>query len=372
MKKKTEKMRNIIKVFTSLNREIIKENLCCFCGACVAYCENQNYDVIKMKNDIPQYKSNETKKNCILCGVCYNICPQTDTIKTELDQLLGIENEIGPIYKIMIARTLRSSFNEFKQDGGLVSTILEYLFEKKKINAAIVSMYDKNLKPMPKIIFNKSDLIHSAGTRYSVSPQIIPLKELSNITKKFLEENNAEKKENLKIAFVGTPCQIKAIRKMQYFKKIPSQFIKYAIGLFCFKNFYYNKFYDLIEREINVKSNDIKRINIKKKVFVKSCDNSNFEIELKKFDSAVRNNCIYCDDFTSKYSDISIGGTGAPEGYSLILIRNQKNKELFNNMISKHYIIQHSNFNNENYTEWKENKIALLKRMISLKKKYEK
>ncbi|MBN1216386.1 MAG: Coenzyme F420 hydrogenase/dehydrogenase, beta subunit C-terminal domain [Candidatus Lokiarchaeota archaeon] len=362
-------MRDVIKVFTSLNREIIKENLCCSCGACVAYCENQNYDVIKMKNDIPQYKSNDTKKNCILCGVCYNICPQTDTIKTELDQLLGIENEIGPIYKIMIARTLRSLFNEFKQDGGLVSTILEYLFENNKINAAIVSTYDKNLKPIPKIILNKSDLIHSAGTRYSVSPQILPFKELSNLTKRFLKENNNEKKENLKLAFVGTPCQVKTIRKMQYFKKIPSQIIKYIIGLFCLENFYYDKFYNLIEREINVKSKDIKRINIKKKVFIKTYNKGNFEIELNKFDSAIRNNCIYCDDFTSKYSDISIGGTGAPEGYSLILIRNQTSKDLFNNMISDHYIVEHNDFNDKNYTEWKENKIKLLKRMILLKKK---
>ena len=37
-----------VKIFKDLEDEIIKTNKCCACGACVAYCSSQSFDVIKM------------------------------------------------------------------------------------------------------------------------------------------------------------------------------------------------------------------------------------------------------------------------------------------------------------------------------------
>ena len=37
-----------VKVFKDLEEEIIKTSKCCACGACVAYCQSQQFDVIKM------------------------------------------------------------------------------------------------------------------------------------------------------------------------------------------------------------------------------------------------------------------------------------------------------------------------------------
>jgi len=149
---KTEKKKKIIKVFVSLNREIIKTELCCACGACVAYCDGQDFNVIKMEDFTPQYKSNETKRNCTLCGMCYSICPQTDTLREELNESLKINNEIGHIDNLVIAKTTNSSIEKVAQDGGIVTTTLQYLFDENRIDAAIVSFYDKDLKPSPKII----------------------------------------------------------------------------------------------------------------------------------------------------------------------------------------------------------------------------
>ena len=43
-----------------------------------------------------------------------------------------------------------------------------YIFDKHEIDGAIVSEYDENLKPIPKIIYNKEDLFKSSGTRYTI------------------------------------------------------------------------------------------------------------------------------------------------------------------------------------------------------------
>ncbi len=67
-----------------------------------------------------------------------------------------------------------------------------------------------------------------------------------------------------RIAFVGTPCQIKSIRKMQALKIVPSDAIKYYFGLFCTANFDFSggKVQEL-EKLAGCKMQDVKRLNIK-------------------------------------------------------------------------------------------------------------
>ncbi|MHC1610125.1 MAG: Coenzyme F420 hydrogenase/dehydrogenase, beta subunit C-terminal domain, partial [Candidatus Methanospirareceae archaeon] len=49
-------------------------------------------------------------------------------------------------------------------------------------------------------------------------------------------------------------------------------------------------------------------------------------------EDAVRNNCFYCEDFTAKLADISVGSVGSPEGSSTVIIRSKKGEELFNSL----------------------------------------
>ena len=42
-----------------------------------------------------------------------------------------------------------------------------------------------------------------------------------------------------RVAFVGTPCQIKSIRKIQAMGIVPSEAIAFCFGLFCSGNFFF-------------------------------------------------------------------------------------------------------------------------------------
>ncbi|MFX0081158.1 MAG: Coenzyme F420 hydrogenase/dehydrogenase, beta subunit C-terminal domain [Candidatus Hodarchaeota archaeon] len=355
-----------IKTFKDLDNEVIKTDKCCSCGACIAYCESQNFNVIEMAGYIPRFKSEKNAYNCTECGICYYICPQTLSLLKELEDIHRIEDKLGHIIKILAAKTSNATLKKVGQDGGIVSTILTYLFDKHKIDAAIVSEFDKNLKPIPKIIFDKEDLLNSAGTRYSISSQIIPLKDLYHISEEILMKKRIFDIDQLRMGFVGTPCQCRAISKMQFLHVKPAHIIKYVISLFCFENFDYNKLYDILRKETNLDPNNIKKAWIKKNFFIATKNNEEFEVNIKILNPAVRKHCLECNEFTGRFSDISIGSSGAPKEYSMIITRTEEGQKIIKSMLSYGLIEQFIAPASQN-GEWINKKLEWYKKLISLK-----
>ncbi|MFX1366769.1 MAG: Coenzyme F420 hydrogenase/dehydrogenase, beta subunit C-terminal domain [Promethearchaeota archaeon] len=359
-------IRSNIPTFEDLENEIIQTKKCCACGACIAYCESQGFDVIEMIDNTPRFKSIKSIDNCNKCGICYYICPQTKTLIKELNNTYYIHDNTGLIRKILAAKSTNSALKEVKQNGGIVTAILSYLFKKHKIDAAIVSEFNDNLEPVPKIIFDKEDLFKSAGTRYSISPQIFPLKNINKLPQEILKKKEIFNIDQLRLAFIGTPCQCRAISKMKFLYVKPAHVIKYIIGLFCFENFNYSQLYDIIKRETNVDPTNIKKTWIKKNFFLQTKDNQQYEINIKTLNPAVRSNCFKCDEFTGRFTDISVGASGAPEGYSMILIRSERGEKVINSMLSKD-IIKQFIIPYDKTLQWKNKKLEWFNKLIFLK-----
>ncbi|MFX1311857.1 MAG: Coenzyme F420 hydrogenase/dehydrogenase, beta subunit C-terminal domain [Promethearchaeota archaeon] len=357
---------NEIKTFEDLENEIIKNDKCCACGACIAYCESQSFNVIEMNGYTPEFKSEKSLNNCTKCGVCYYICPQTPIIMNELNAIYSIEDNIGRIIEIMAAKTKDSAIEKVGQDGGIVSTLIKFLFEKNKIDAAIVSEYDNEFRPIPKIIFNKEDLVKSAGTRYSISPQLFPLKDLYRISQEVIKKKRIFDIDQLRMAFIGTPCQCRAIRKMNFLRVKPAHVIKYIFSLFCFENFDYDKLFDTLKKETNLDPIDIRKTWIKKNFFIESKSNEQFEVNIKTLDPAVRKNCRECNDFIGRFSDISIGSSGAPKKYSMIISRTEKGHKLMKSIRSNGLIDQFV-LSASQSADWINQKLNLYNKLISSK-----
>ncbi len=357
-----------VKTFKDLEEEIIKTSLCCACGACIAHCESQSFDVIEMDKYTPKFKSDKNAENCTECGVCYYICPQTTTLLEKLNDVHCIEDELGHVIKLLAAKTTNTGIEKVRQDRGIVSTILTYLFDENEIDAAIISEYDEKFEPIPKIIFNKEDLVKSAGTRYSISSQTLPLKELYNIPHEILTKERIIDIEQMRVAFIGTPCQCRAVSKMKLLHIKPTHVIKYILSLFCFENFNYDKLYDILRKETKVNPKNIQKTWIKKNFFMTDKNNEEFEVNIKTLDPAVRNHCHECDDFTGLFSDISIGAAGAPKGYSMIIIRTEKGEKVINSALS-HGLIEQLIIPADQTIEWKNKKLNWFKKLISLKTK---
>jgi len=90
------------------------------------------------------------------------------------------------------------------QDGGVVTTLVTFALKKGIVDGALLSgvSLDKPFYSMPLLATAPKEVLKCAGTRYTYSPNLLAIQE-------------ALKQKRKSLAFVGTPCQIQAIRKME-------------------------------------------------------------------------------------------------------------------------------------------------------------
>ena len=124
-----------------------------------------------------------------------------------------------------------------------------------------------------------------------------------------------------KIAVVGTPCEIMAASKLQYYTDSP---IDVKLGLFCMENFSYKYFGNLL-KEYDLKMDDIEKFQIDKGfMFLLLKTKEKVKIPLSEAKRIIRKNCNICVELTSETSDISIGSIGSDDGWSTLIIRTEK------------------------------------------------
>ena len=138
-----------------------------------------------------------------------------------------------------------------------------------------------------------------------------------------------------RIAIVGTPCEIMAASKLQYYTDSP---IDVKLGLFCMENFSYKYFGNLLE-EYELKMDDIEKFQIDKGfIFLLLKTKKTVKIPLSVAKRIIRKNCNICVELTSETSDISIGSIGSEDNWSTLIIRTKKGEEIVNGAIKQNFI----------------------------------
>ncbi len=356
--------------FTDLKADVIDKGTCTGCGSCVSVCPTQ---VVKFIDEIPtlQETPGEVPEGeppvgkCIECKLCYFVCPVTESLAPRMEELFSTENVFGTYLNLYKAKTEVPEIVEVAQDGGIVSTIIAYAFQQGLIDGAIVSVTseDDPWVPEPKIITSYEDLLKSAGTRYSLSPNIASLAQYRETVEELLAQRPVGE-DWLRLAFVGTPCQALGVRKMHNALEgaeiRPANLITLNIGLFCMENFDAAKLHQLIQEKTGLKVDQIRKMDIKKgalHIFPMG-DEEAKTIPLEETTAAVKSGCHSCEDLTSWYADISVGSIGTPGGWSTVFVRTQKGKDIFEGAVRAKMIKK------ESLTEKGEN---LLRRLTSKK-----
>jgi coenzyme F420 hydrogenase subunit beta len=285
--------------FTQLKKDIIDTGVCTQCGACVAFCDN-----ISMENGVPILVG-----TCESCGVCYAQCPRT------------IITEEGLVGNYITAYTAKSKFKTIKgQDGGVVTALLSYCMKENLIDAAVVTQKDPEYpwKPYPTYVTKMPEVRKASGSIYCHSHTIPALVSA-------IEEGYRS------IGFVGTPCNIDAVYKMQ---KSPSRLFNLMIkvnilrfGLFCMDSFTYDGMKTFIESK-NIDLSKVRKMEIIGGFLRVHYDNSMTRFRIRALDEYRSSSCHFCTDLTSENSDISFGGVGSPPGYTTILTRSNIGDEI--------------------------------------------
>ena len=107
-----------------------------------------------------------------------------------------------------------------------------------------------------------------------------------------------------------------------------------TIGLLCSKTFDDAIFEELFEAKYDIKRADIKKMNIKGVFQIWTHDGHFHEVPLKEAHAYTREGCKQCPDFAAQHADISTGGIGASNDWTLTIVRTEQGRELLDSMIA--------------------------------------
>jgi len=310
--------------------EVVTTGLCTGCAGCVIACPHDVLDYddllgvykpVQIENDYggPRDCSHGDKA----CTSCTRACPRFRAWEPEIDEFLfgrpRQPDELSGISKdIVLARASDAELHEVGQDGGLVSAILVYALEHDVIDAALVSYLEgdgSTWKAVPGIARTRAEVIASAGSRYTYSANTMAYKDLA--------------KDEERIALVGMSCQSSSppAMKMRKAGKVARRF-SLNIGLLCSKTFDDAIFEELFEAKYGLKKADVKKMNIKGVFQIWMKDGAYHEVPLKECHQWTREGCKLCPDFAAEHADISTGGIGAFNDWTLTVVRTDVGREL--------------------------------------------
>jgi coenzyme F420 hydrogenase subunit beta len=352
---KQQGKREDIKTFRALQDEVISRGLCGKCGGCVSFCSAGTLNALEMgEDDLPRFADED---KCLACGICYMICPATTELDAEVQNRFGWRPPIGIYETVRSARVTDPAIREVATDGGVVTALLLYMLENHLVDGAIVSHKTSILSREPMIATTREELIAAAGSHFGGSSHLEELGDRYTTYSPTLSAVKGLKSGHLqRVAMVGTPCQIRTVKKMQCLGILPAHIITFAIGLFCIENLQFDESgRRKLEERLHIRFEDIDKLNIKEDLIL-SLGNQGarrmtpdadrvgrqVHVPLDELEDIARPACLACTDFANDYADLSAGGLGSPSGYTTVLIRTQRGNRIYGEALSRGYIEERS------------------------------
>lgn len=349
---------------------ILHQTLCTRCGTCSGVCP---FAAIWRDDD---YYPHLHEDKCTDCGLCASTCPG-GILSAQLLQKATFDTEewpndyLGHYRSAFAAHSRDEKVRHGGGSGGVVTELLLYLLESKKIDGAIVTGMDADHPTRAKsyIAETPEQIFAARQSKYIVYP--------SNDVFRLIQ------KDKRRFAYVGLPCQIQGLRKWMWKKPLVGERIPYVIGLFCLTTFEAP-----IIQELNALKGDpdksLQDFRFREGVWpgticafykdgsVKKLHYSNFK------DGAINYltqlyapyRCQMCTDGTAEFADISVADAWMRKkdksyrypSMSTVLVRTAAGQSLFDDAVKdnrlKAYPVEHKILYNTFLTLEKNKKIS--------------
>ena len=321
--------------WAELFTEVVTSGLCTGCAGCVISCphdvlgyDDQNgvYKPFHMEEELGPADCGHGQRGCTSCT---RACPRFRNWETETDTyLFGREREpdemAGVAKDIFLARATDPQVHAQGQDGGLVSAILLWCLANDRIDAALVSALEgdgQTWKAVPAVVRTPDEILATAGSRYTYSANTLAYVQ-------------AVEAGDERMALVGMGCQasVPGIMRARKAGK-PGRRLGLSIGLLCSKTFDDAIFDELLEAKYGLARQDIVKMNIKGVLQIWMKDGAYHEVPLKECHAWTREGCKSCPDFAAEHADISTGGIGAFNDWTLTLVRTDAGREIIDGML---------------------------------------
>jgi coenzyme F420 hydrogenase subunit beta len=310
--------------------EIVYKGRCVGCAACVEVCPVNVFDYV---DDKPVDTRHE---GCVYCGLCAAVCPPAHLGSASLSRFIirgdDVKDEgFGKYRTAVLARATNPEILSRAQDGGVVTALLVEALESGMVDGVVCgdTVEGQPLNPIPRLARTKKELLSSAASRYTYSPNTIALKEAYD--------------KDLRVAVVGVPCQINGLRHTQMGPSEGFDFVNwfrkrvaFTVGLFCSEVFTPEGLTDL-SRKINVPIENIVNINVKGKIISRTKEGTEIVSSLKEMRKYMRPACNYCWDYSAELADFAGGGIGL-KGWTFTVTRTKIGQQLYDMLVDKNLI----------------------------------
>jgi coenzyme F420 hydrogenase subunit beta len=312
--------------FWELEEAVIDADRCVQCGACIAACPSDSIGI--GADGLPKLV-----KMCTGCSLCWDFCPRggmrheaTWGLLEPADDPVGWKvtgaaggNGLGPVHQTWTARARPGVPGA--QDGGLVSALLIGLLEAGAIDGALVARESRTQpwKGEPYLARTPQEVVACAGSFYNQTMALAAL-----------DLKGHDLPPRPRIAVVGTPCEVEAIRAMQArpwswgAQRVDAVLL--TIALLCTKSFNYEKLMvGEIQRQRGIPLEQVGKVDvIHGKLLVEDLDGNTLVSEpVRDFHGAALKGCDECADFLGRAADISVGSVGSEDGWSSVLVRTE-------------------------------------------------
>lgn len=324
---------------------IISSDLCMSCGACKHVSpEKISIELNAEKGMFLPKCSSPLNKNEL--DYFEKICPANGypikKIATEIfdkpnyeDYRLGTFKSMGT-YRINNKKILDNA-----SSGGVLTGLAKKLLDENIVQGVVATSFKymrNEIVPQVEIITDSDQLYKTQGSKYMPVPALLTIESI--------------KKFNGKVVFIGTPCQIAAIRLIQQYDPIVKEKILFTFGFFCggFKDM---REIDRYKEIAGMSKSEIEYFQFRGsgqpgKMKINSKDGGKWEYSYPEYARLTGYmkyyRCRVCVDATAELADISCGDAWLDKfekmggNWSIVIFRNKKLENIFYNLTKNNEI----------------------------------
>jgi coenzyme F420 hydrogenase subunit beta len=322
---------------------VVSWRLCTGCGACVSACPENNIRLV----DVPDQglRPVVNRATCQKCGECIKVCPGIEVSHRSFDSEIipELRKAWGPVLEVWQGYASDRQIRFNGSSGGIATALSLYCVEQEKCGGVlhIGAQLGRPLENVPVFSKSRRELLANTGSRYSPAG---PCERID-----WIQEAASP------CVFVGKPCDVVALRKLQAAKPELNGKVGLAISIFCAGTPSTNGTRSILDA-LGVTEGEVKEIRYR------GCGwPGTTTVKLKGSNSKVRQmsyeqswggilsrhgqfRCRLCPDSTGEFADISCGDAWYREiepndlGWSLILARTEKGRKVVRHARQAGYI----------------------------------